>query len=199
MEITENEDKKAGQGSKDSLIQALGETDPEERKAAARALFELGDGQWLDAIQGDCDDPRRLDSEQIAPAAAVPALIRAMGSRDLAFRQAAILTIGTLDHPVALQALIAALSDENCRVRRGAAEALGDRKEPEALDALLGALYHKDYDVMTEAACSLVGIGSPKGVRAMERLLEVRPENEVADALVRLRRKIKRERPTGRP
>jgi HEAT repeat protein len=139
--MAENDDKKKGRGAADSLIQVLGETDPEVRKAAVRALAEFGDEQWLDAIQGDCDDPRRLESEHIDPAAAVPALIQAMGSRDLAFRQAAIGTLGSIDHPTALRALIAALSDENCLVRLGAAEALADRKEPEALEALVRALY----------------------------------------------------------
>jgi hypothetical protein len=52
---------------------------------------------------------------------------------------------------------------------------------------------------MAMAAGSLVAIGSPKGVSALERLLEVRPDDDVAEALVRLRRKIGRGRPTRRP
>jgi hypothetical protein len=77
----------AGAPAVPALIQALGDSDWDVRRAAAEALGKLGDPQ------------------------AVPALIQALGDSDVGVRRAAAEALGKIGDPQAVPALIQALGD----------------------------------------------------------------------------------------
>jgi HEAT repeat protein len=106
------------------------------RRAATKALGELGDPQ------------------------AVPALMEAIKVEDGGVRHAAAKALGKIGAP-AISALIQALQDENRRVRWAAAEALGQIGDPQATPALIQALRDEDVEVRQAAAWALEKIGPP--------------------------------------
>jgi hypothetical protein len=90
----------AGAPAVPALIQALGDSGWEVRRAAAEALGKLGDPQ------------------------AVPPLIKALGDSDRDVRFAAAWALGKLGDPQAIPALIQALGDRSENVRRAAQQAI---------------------------------------------------------------------------
>jgi hypothetical protein len=106
----------AGAPAVPALIQALGDSDWDVRRAAAEALGDLGDPQ------------------------AIPALIKALGDSDWVVRRASAEALGKLGDPQAIPALIKALGDSDWVVRRASAEALGAIGDPQAIPALIQAL-----------------------------------------------------------
>jgi len=99
----------AGAPAVPALIQALGDSDRDVRRAAAEALGDLGDPQ------------------------AVPALIQALRDDWEAVRRAAAEALGKLGDPQAIPPLIQALGDYWYDVRFAAAEALGKLGDPQAI------------------------------------------------------------------
>jgi len=110
-----------------ALIQALGDSDWDVRRAAEGALGKLGDPQ------------------------AVPALIQALGDSGWEVRRAAAEALGKLGDPQAVPALIQALGDSDRDVRREAAEALGKLGDPQAIPALIQALGDRSENVRRAA------------------------------------------------
>jgi HEAT repeat protein len=106
----------AGAPAVPALIQALGDSGWEVRRAAAWALGKLGDPQ------------------------AVPALIQALGDDWYDVRAAAAWALGAIGDPQAVPALIQALGDDWYDVRAAAAWALGAIGDPQAVPALIQAL-----------------------------------------------------------
>jgi HEAT repeat protein len=157
----------AGAPAVPALIQALGDSGWNVRRAAAEALGKLGDPQ------------------------AVPALIQALGDSDSAVRAVSAEALGAIGDPQAVPALIVALGDwgdwwsEN--VRRAAAEALVRIGAP-AVPALIQALGDRSENVRRAAAEALVRIGAP-AVPALIQALgddEFRVRRAAAEALVRI-------------
>jgi len=130
-----------------ALIQALGDSDRNVRRAAAAALGAIGDPH------------------------AVPALIKALGDRDLYVRRAAAGALGAIGDPQAVPALIQALGDSYSDVRRVAAGALGELGDPKAVPALIKALGDWDPYVRRAAAEALGKLGDPKAVPALIKAL----------------------------
>jgi hypothetical protein len=152
------------------LYEALGDVEHHIRKAAAKALAQKGDSFWLELIKGDDDDIIRLGDSDLLQA--VPALIYAMGWREVVFRSLAISKLGHIAVFGIVDQLALALSHGNCRIRRGAADALGYRFEPQAGMELVNALDHSDPDVVTNAVESLRAFDNPLIIPALEALWE---------------------------
>jgi len=160
------------------LIPGLGDREENVRKAAAKALGQLGEGALaetvLAALKGnpqtvvDLGDPR-----------AVEPLIAAIGDENERVRQGAARALGQLGDPHALEPLTAALDDESKWVRQAAVISLGrigDRRAVEMLFVVLGrsgthrVLGDRDEDVREAAAIALGQIGDR---RAVEPLIAV--------------------------
>jgi HEAT repeat protein len=157
-----------------ALIQALGDSDWDVRRAAAEALGKLGDPQAVPALIGALGEWGDLWSENVRRAAAealgklgdpqaVPALIQALGDSDWDVRRAAAEALAKIGTP-AVPALIQALGDSDWDVRRAAAEALGAIGDPQAIPALIQALGDSGWDVRRAAAEALGAIGDPQAV-----------------------------------
>jgi HEAT repeat protein len=150
------------------LYEALGDVERHIRKAAAKALDQKGESCWLKLIKGDDDDMIRLGDSDLPKA--VPALIYAMGWREIMFRSLAISKLGHIAVSGVVDQLAQALYHVNCRIRKGAAEALGYRFEPQAAKELIKVLDHFDPDVITNAADSLKAFDDPLIKLALKNL-----------------------------
>ncbi|MCP3872756.1 MAG: hypothetical protein GY699_06320, partial [Desulfobacteraceae bacterium] len=146
------------------LYEALGDVEPHIRKAAADALAQTGDTCWQNLVKGDDVDIIRLGGSDLLQA--IPALIYAMGWREIMFRTTTITQLGHIAVFGVVDQLARALNHVNCRIRKGAAEALGYRLEPQAATVLIYALDHVDPDVVTHAADSLRAFDDPRIIPA---------------------------------
>ena len=153
----------AGAPAVPALIQALGDSDRDVRRAAAtRARLRAnsqGDSGW---------DVRRAAAEALVKIGtpAVSPLIQALGDRSENVRAAAAWALGDLGDPQAIPALIQALGDQSENVRWAAAWALGDLGDPQAVPPLIKALRDRSENVRCAAAWALGAIGDPQAIPA---------------------------------
>ena len=122
----------------DKLVQGLGSTRWEARRAASEALVNIG-------------------SPAISP------LIDALKDNNPDVRWAAIRALGKLGDPSAVKPIIKALRDEDSGVRKTAAEALGKIGDARATVALIAAVDDEDWSVRQAAVESLGKVGQLKG------------------------------------
>ena len=127
----------AGAPAVPALIQALGDSGWEVRRAAAEALGAIGDPQavppLIQALGHETnpfadyrDAVRRAAAEALVKIGtpAVPALIQALGHYWYDVRRAAAEALGAIGDPQAIPALIEALGDLSENVRRAALQAI---------------------------------------------------------------------------
>ena len=191
-----------------AFIQALSDTDPEVREAAAEALGEHQVPAAVDALNGMLDDPE-VDVAgaaaealgQIQDDRAVAGLVRALSSSEAELRQAAAWALGRIRSETAVDGLVDALIDADQEVRQEAAGALDMIGSPTAVDGLQAGLEDSDEDVQQEIIEALSRIEDPRATAALiaavdqvsgdalEELVEAlgRTESDAAlEALVRL-------------
>lgn len=130
------------------LTNALGyQKDKYVRKAAARALGEIGDAR------------------------AVEPLFAALKDSDIDVRINAAEALGKIGAP-AVELLIAALKNDDWKVRCAAAKALGKIGDARAVEPLVAALDDSDRDVRAEAIWALGEIGDARAVEPLIVALE---------------------------
>ncbi len=161
-----------------TLVAALADPDPFVRWAAARTLGKISPVAADTAVPGlarllaDPDLDLRLAAanalERYGPvaAAAIPALIQAIGASDAELRVAAIRTLGIIGGPAAypaIPAISAAVADPDARVRKIAAEVLGEfgPAARQAVEPLRRALQDSNADVQKAAGETLLSIIHP--------------------------------------
>jgi len=178
-----------------SLIDAMGDEDPNVRAAVMEALGRLGDPRAIGPLAGFLANPAKKDkrskferreSPDITAAAtalaalgeaAFPRLADALNSENLEVRRASVQALGALRSPRAVAPLARALDDARSEVRRAAALGLGNLGDPGALPALSRALGHKDPETRRAAAEALGTLGGNDAVTLLARAIEDREEN----------------------
>ncbi|MCM2466746.1 HEAT repeat domain-containing protein [Methanoculleus oceani] len=138
------------------LSEALRDRDRSIRKEAAGALAALG---WA---PDDLTEKVRFyflleDWAELAKlqGAAVPVLLKALGSKEPRIRSESARTLGKIRDARAIPALIRAVKDPQADVRVRAAEALGEMGHDQAKPALVEALNDPCHPVRMEAAWAL--------------------------------------------
>jgi HEAT repeat protein len=158
-------------GAREVLVGWLGESSPEQRAAATRALGAIGEPRVLPALVrllGDADVAVRLASVESAAAvggadATVPLLNR-LADGESVVRVATARALSTLGDPRAVLSLLGALQDPMPEVREAAATALGRLRDPRAVRGLLGLLRDAQAEVRLAAARALGTLGAPEAV-----------------------------------
>ena len=142
------------------LAAALRDKDRSVRKEAAGALAAL---RWtpdnpLEKVQFYflLEDWAELAKLQ---GAAVPTLLKALGSKETRIRCESARTLGKIRDPRAIPGLIAAVEDPEMDVRIRAVEALGEMGDDRARPALVEALNDPHHQVRMEAAWALGRLG----------------------------------------
>ncbi len=138
----------------------LHDRNPPVRKEAADALAALRwvpDGLtekvWFYSTREDWAELAKLQG------AAVPALLKALGSKEPRIRCESARTLGKIHDARAIPALIRAVKDPEMDVRIRAVEALGEMGDDRARPALVEALNDPHHQVRMEAAWALGRLG----------------------------------------
>jgi len=156
-----------------SLVNAMGDEEIPVRRAAARALAQIG-------------------------RPAIPALVATLEGKGGRLAPYALWALGEIGSPLAIDTLIEATSYYEWRVRWSAVEALGDVGGERAAGALLESLEDRDLRVRNAASEALQKIGEPavpplaialrhsnKVVRRAARTTLVRIGSPAAQAILR--------------
>ncbi|NDJ54640.1 MAG: TIR domain-containing protein [Chloroflexi bacterium] len=144
----------------DRLVEHLMEGDMDVKKAAAKALAEIGDRP---AVQG---------------------LFRVYGRAETATRRIIVQTVQDIHNPAAVTSLLDQLYNPNPEVRRAVARALGVIGDPSAINSLRDSLHDSSQDVRLAAAIALGRIADPQAVPWL-RMAMRDPEKDVTLAVVR--------------
>lgn len=143
-----------------AFIEALRDKDRSVRREAAGALAAL---HWA---PDDLSEKVRFyllleDWAELAKlqGAAVPALLKALGSKRPRIRSESARTLGKIRDARAIPALIRAMEDPQADVRVRAAEALGEMGDDRAKPPLADALNDPHHQVRMEAAWALGRLG----------------------------------------
>ncbi len=138
------------------LVEALRDRDRSVRREAAGALAalhwapdDLTEKVWFYFLLEDWAELTKLQG------AAVPVLLKALGSKEPRIRSESARTLGKIRDARAIPALIRAVKDPQVDVRVRAAEALGEIGSDRAKPALAGALNDPCHPVRMEAAWAL--------------------------------------------
>ena len=105
--------------------------------------------------------------------AAVPALAKLLGDKDLA--SWARIALEAIPDASADDALRAAVGTLNGRLLIGTINSIGVRRDPKAVGALVAKLEDSDVGVASAAAAALGRIGGPEAVKALEQSLASAP------------------------
>ena len=142
------------------LSGVLHDRNPSVRKEAADALAalrwapdDLTEKVWFYSIREDWAELAKLQG------AAVPALLKALGSKEPRIRCESARTLGKIHDARAIPALIRAVKDPEMDVRIRAVEALGEMGDDRARPALVEALNDPHHQVRMEAAWALGRLG----------------------------------------
>jgi HEAT repeat protein len=149
----------------------LSAADPATRRAAARALGDLGPGRGgplaLEAL-GDPDDDVKLAAADAAirlrVAGATDAVAGWLNAPDPRLRRKACDVARALPGPRAVTPLGRTLGDPDPEVRAAAADALGHQGSGEAVPPLLGRLDDPAPAVRIQIVAALSRIGDPRAV-----------------------------------
>ncbi len=138
------------------LSEALRDRDRSVRKEAAGALAalhwapdDLPEKVWFYFLLEDWVELAKLQG------AAVPVLLKALGSKEPRIRSESARTLGKIRDARAIPALIGAVEDPQVDVRVRAVEALGEMGDDRAKPALVEALNDPRHPVRMEAAWAL--------------------------------------------
>ncbi|MBA7483459.1 hypothetical protein ES707_18974 [subsurface metagenome] len=138
------------------LLEALRDRNRSVRKEAAGALAalhwapdDLPEKVWFYFLLEDWVELVKLQG------AAVPVLLKALGSKEPRIRSESARTLGKIHDARAIPALIRAVEDPQADVRVRAAEALGEMGDDRAKPALVEALNDHCHPVRMEAAWAL--------------------------------------------
>ncbi len=158
-----------------ALVSAMGDAQVRVRQAAAQALTRIGEPAvpaLVAALEGKGGRlaPYALWAlGEIGSPAALDALVRgASDSSGWRVRWSAVKSLGDVGGEKAIQALVGALGDRDQRVRSMASERLQRIGEP-AVKPLAYLLRHSNRDMRSEARKTLVGIGTPAALVALQR------------------------------
>ena len=161
------------------LAQALQDEDEWVRRAACKALGEIGDAQavpHLVQVLQDEDDRVRLEACRalgaIGDSQAIPHLIQALQDREWRVCHAACKALGEIGDAQAIPLLVQILQDTEGRVRRMACEALGRIGDPQAIPHLIQALQDEDSMVRCVACEALGEIGDPQAIPYLVQALK---------------------------
>lgn len=146
------------------------ELGPEPSDARPRVVTATGIEIVIeDEIEIVTDEGAGIAIDTTDMAAVLAALAVALGDTEVAVRQAAAQTLGSLEDPRAVAALSKALlEDSDAGVRQAAAEALGEIEDPAAVPALITALQRDgDAEVRANAAWALGEIEDPAATDAL--------------------------------
>lgn len=171
------------------LMAALGDPVGATRMAAAKALSQLGQDQWVNIINGSTSDYAKLAAS--ADPRVVDALIRPLNfsSVDRWTKMAAVEALGTMKDkravPVLINALVIARAEHNSDVVEKAIHSLGKLKDAAAIDPLRRIIdaeitllrYPNSSDekysiggAAKDAAYALAEIGQPEALPALLHL-----------------------------
>ena len=157
----------------DPLVKTLTDPKGSVRLAAAKALQQLGQPEWVRCIRGDNDDFARLASSGEPGGSALLIAALSDGDRDVRRRvPLALVRLGA----TALDPLVNALSDDSSDIRDQAARALGQLGDRRAVDPLLKALSGDDSRVRNRAAEALGYLGDK---RAVDPLIKILSDDEL--------------------
>jgi HEAT repeat protein len=158
----------------ESLIAALGSTDPREREKAANALISVADPRAEEPLIEALSDvePRvrvmaALAIGSLGSRRAVPKLLELTQDPDWLVRVAALNGLGYIDQALPAEPALGALGDEEPLVRETAALNMGGSTEPAAVDVLVEALLRDPDLAVREAAAEALGeIGDARATKA---------------------------------
>jgi HEAT repeat protein len=161
------------------LAQALQDEDWRVRRAACKALGEIGDAQAVphlaqalqDWDRGVCEEACKALGE-IGDAQAVPHLAQVLQDWDRGVREEACKALGAIGDAQAIPHLIQALQDREWWVCHAACEALGEIGDPQATPYLIQALQDEDSMVRRMACEALGEIGDPQATPHLAQVLQ---------------------------
>ncbi len=158
----------------DAFMAALGDTEPDVREDAARALgryrVETAVGPLTRALEDENADVREEAARalgRIRSPEAIQALMGALDDPEIDVREQAIAALGSLRSAEAVPGLVRALQDPEPDIAESAARALGAIRDPSAIDGLLAATRHADPDVVEAALRSLATFNDPRAIDAL--------------------------------
>jgi HEAT repeat protein len=154
-----------------SLRLLLRDPQAEVRIAAARALLELGAGQWIDDVIGTLRDPDAFSSLRLADVVlqagpgAVPGLMRFLAA-DPGVRGTVVALdiLGDMRAVAAEELIVNAVGSPEKEIRAAACRALGRLESPAAVDVLCVALADPAWEVQNQAVRALGAIGDPAAI-----------------------------------
>jgi len=163
------------------LRKALSDEHSEIRKAAAKALAEVGSQQAIEplirALKDEDSDVRWKAAEaltEIGSQQVVELLAQALEDQDSDVRRYAVWALGGIGGQQVVEPLVRALNDADGSVRYYAAWALGEIGSQQAIEPLIQALKGEDSSLRGAAAKALAEIGSQQAVEPLIRALRDR-------------------------
>ncbi len=156
-------------------VRRVAHWEPALRLKGAGALAKLGEPRWLEWVQGDLDDFKRL-GESGETCALEPLMILASRSdlgdgTDLARIVAAVQAAGKALSSAKGEGVFEYMVEQLKRGRDAAAGALGELGDPRAVDALSKALGSKKENLAALAAGALGEIGDARAFEALEKAM----------------------------
>ena len=175
--------KAMGEAVLETSVQMLQDKDPSLRKAAARALGELGDSRAVTPLITALGDEGNhevweavaVSLRRLKDPRAVEPLVAALKHEDTKIRQWAAAVLGDLEDRRALGPLVAAIGSEDSELRERAAVSLVKLKDPRAVEPLIAALKYETTEIRE---CAAIVLGHLEDRRAVEPLIALIEEED---------------------